>query len=116
MHYVDDAVIRYFPARLQTKHVQSGRLFGTEVRKGRIGHVICLQIELLEVRRELGHGAQALIREISEIFTFYTVEVQFKRVLILHAIVDGHGHEPGVEGRPQSLFGNFVAPADLQLN
>ena len=42
--YVDDSVVGNFPARLEPEDVQGSRLFGTEVRQGRVSHVVCLDL------------------------------------------------------------------------
>ncbi len=91
VHDVDDAVVGDLPAGLQPEHVESARLLGAEVAEGGVRHVVGLQVELVERREELGDGADALVRHVD-------------------AVVDGDGDEARVEGGPQALLGDFVAP------
>ena len=52
--------------------------------------MVGLQVELVERGEELGHGADALVRDVD-------------------AVVDRHGDKARVETRPQTLFRYFVA-------
>ena len=79
-----------FPAGLQPENVECARLLGAEVGEGRVGHVIRLQVELVQRRQELRHGADALVGHVD-------------------AVIDGDGDEPWVQAGPQPLLGDFVA-------
>ena len=85
-----------FPTRLQSEDVERARLFRTEVGEGRVGDVVSLQVELVELGEELRDCANAFIRNID-------------------AVVDGHRNESRVQRRPQSLLRYFVAATDFQL-
>ena len=58
--------------------------------------MVGLEVELVEGRQELGDGADALVCHVD-------------------AVVDGQGHEAGVERRPEALLCDFVAANDFQL-
>lgn len=65
--YVDDAVIGNLPARLQPQDIESARLLGAEVGQGRVRHMVGLEVELEQGRKQLCHGTHALVGHIDAV-------------------------------------------------
>ena len=55
------------PAGLEPQHIQGPGLFGRKVGEGGVGHVISLQVELVQVGQQLGDGADALVSHVDAV-------------------------------------------------
>ena len=65
--YVDKAMVCDLPAGLEPQHIQGPGLFGRKVGEGGVGHVISLQVELVQVGQQLGDGADALVSHVDAV-------------------------------------------------
>lgn len=59
--YINDTVVGEFPTALQPEYAKGIALFGAEVSQGGVCHVIRLQRELVEGRKQLGNGADGFV-------------------------------------------------------
>lgn len=91
-----NTVVGEFPAGLQPENWESGALFGAEVAKGSVRHVVGLQRELVERRQKLGDGADGLVGDVD-------------------AVGDAQRDDARRQAGPQSSLRHLVAPTQRQL-
>ena len=87
-----DPLIRDFPAGSELKLDETVGLFGGEEGEGDVGDVIRLEVELYQVGKQLGHGAQRVVGDVD-------------------AVGDGERRQSAtrLEALPQTRLGDFVA-------
>ena len=101
------------PAGLEPQHIQGPRLFGRKVGEGGVGHVISLQVELVQVGQQLGDGTDALVSHVDAVLHSIqgSVYITYRyRYRYLHSEADEARREAG----PESLLRDLVAAVDLE--
>ena len=64
---MNDSLIGDFPARSELKFDETVGLFGGEEGERHVGHVIRLKVELDEIGKQLGDGAQRVVSDVDAV-------------------------------------------------